>query len=1820
MKRHSACLFGCVLLLLGIRFVRGEGTILGEARTEFALAETDDYQIPPSHLNWVPLGKVLTRSWQLAHPRVRGGVIWYRFDLEGLPRPVLSNVMLEIGYPLVVLGAWLDGRMLFDGSHGSWGRFTGERTGRLFFGRFEDGRRITLAVRDFDSRFPNHFESAVLRRVDANSATALDLRVIGPPGASTVSFSVRNRVGEAFKGALLVEIDDYFGTRLREVRLPLSASPFGFGAAVAVRQENPREYRVRACLEGPLGRSLPYLATFTEAFRFANTGSNRSVMMANSSWKYRWVRQGESFSYPLPVDAWQTNFSPPSGSPPYTPIISGADRMPAHRLWLVSRFSLDTPAPGQRVLLSMRDVMSAAEVFVDGKSVGTRFSWQLPDTLDITSALAAERNHELAYALVDYSATLSSKASKLADGVHAAAQFCAAVPSLPRQFAIGMNHLPELRVVPTIRIDQVDLECRVVPEKRFTARLEIVNDASEPNREVVVEQTIFHRGILLKTLPEIRVRLASGGRLIITNVAPWPEAREWSPQRPTLYECRSVVRSGEGVLDTHRERFGFRELSIAGTDFLLNGNRIRPYGNGYGRKAAAYLHPVRSNNYNRLERLSFVRAQELEALHQADELGYFACWENFFSPFGGQMYEMRDPLLWERMGCEWERIVRADGNHPALFAYSLGNEPPTSDPTTVSFMAALERRVEGLDSRHFVHFSRGHDLLGASRMVSPHYLYYYHALPVDLQWFKVPPSAQPPGVRARLEKEIEVVKDEYEKVARWEWQKAQKPVWDSEGLSVTDGKEWVPWLFGDEIWRCLPSDAGRYPTGVKVCMDGMRELLWRKHRELDIAAATGHIGFAAGWNGLAPVAAWVMGEDHRAFPGRFPQTLLVLNDTESEENVAWSWTLQGEDGKNLGEGRGTSRLACASRCEVPIQLPMPEVATPSYCRLEVSTRGETSGFTDKWQRRYTVFPARKEPTRRTGVKLYDPRGTMRAALKASGNTIDEISSMDADVVSALEVLLMAPGSCREDDEVLAPLLGAAVEKGLRVIVFGQERFSSRFPVRLEDGFHSSHSAGAVVAAPWHRTIAGLLPEDLRYFMDEDRSWVTVVNAPFAPLSPGVKPILLSGQTEFHGDLRYSPLLEAQHGKGAFLFCQLELTTSLSRDPAAQRLFQNIIAWGLDYRSPEIHPLWVPAHALRQEMASFLRLPLPDEAGVDPVIFIAGGKIPAGTRPLVENGATLWINGPDGQTALSLQEQFGISLRTNALYSTEAYLISRHLLLEGLSQYDLAWATIEGRRPAAGQPGKESPMDVGRVTLGVEGAVSRPLLAPAYLVEIPLGKGRLLLDHTRWREVGLKQAKRFAFTLLHNLGVRGDFSGREEEIRLRERMSRLSFTELPLSPIVNTGFRDDEVSQNAKGGWTDEGAGKGLVNFPVGKCAFGGVPFQIADPSLNDGRGLVTVQGHSWPSRSNRSPELPVRGRFEKLFILHSAAWVNLKAGEEMARLRLYYQERDSWIPGKPDPYAEISIRHRINIDDWWFIDKIEDGERPLPEARVGWRSAPPRQNTGALLVEWDNPFPEKEVVAIEVESRSTKAQYFLIGLTAANRIRSEVEVKSLSVSVAEAGMLPTGLSNSPGLQKIEWGPWRFYVTPSLRIPWFGTCKGAPLWRDLAYWQLRVRAGANFQFLAHPSGPEPWKFEDGPEPTIRRGPVKLPQCTYSQIIRLGDHSIHARLTLRLTPEGRAQLKGGVVDLSLGAELAPGFLGGAPAMAKGASHPGSLVLPTSHGMAIVRFDERYERHKDGVWYDDKGRFGVTPGKVGMERLAMGEEITIEYTLEMSESDCK
>jgi len=192
--------------------------------------------------------------------------------------------------------------------------------------------------------------------------------------------------------------------------------------------------------------------------------------------------------------------------------------------------------------------------------------------------------------------------------------------------------------------------------------------------------------------------------------------------------------------------------------------------------------------------------------------------------------------------------------------------------------------------------------------------------------------------------------------------------------------------------------------------------------------------------------------------------------------------------------------------------------------------------------------------------------------------------------------------------------------------------------------------------------------------------------------------------------------------------------------------------------------------------------------------------------------------------------------------------------------------------------------------------------------------------------------------------------------------------IDISKVCNMGFIDEE-EEDKKGGWTDQGRYNSLEGFPVGINKFAGIEFKIINPEENKGKSCIVLKGEKRPYFLE-SVEIPVNEKGKYLYFLHTIAW-----SADTEKLGPFPEVAKYIINYKDGSKEEITIRQGKEIVGWWY-------PKDTDLFKVGWTGKNKQcDNIGVGVYMWENPYPEKEIKSIILESENTGAVPVIIGIT-----------------------------------------------------------------------------------------------------------------------------------------------------------------------------------------------------------------------------------------------
>ena len=183
----------------------------------------------------------------------------------------------------------------------------------------------------------------------------------------------------------------------------------------------------------------------------------------------------------------------------------------------------------------------------------------------------------------------------------------------------------------------------------------------------------------------------------------------------------------------------------------------------------------------------------------------------------------------------------------------------------------------------------------------------------------------------------------------------------------------------------------------------------------------------------------------------------------------------------------------------------------------------------------------------------------------------------------------------------------------------------------------------------------------------------------------------------------------------------------------------------------------------------------------------------------------------------------------------------------------------------------------------------------------------------------------------------------------------AFAALPVAAAGNRGLSDD-VENDGKGGWTDQGPND-LHVFGPGRHAFLGVPFDV-------GEKVIVLRGKERPAFPVDAAPISIKRNIARMYFLHLTAW-SAKWREPVAHYTLTYAD------GKT---VSVPVRYGVDVNDWW------GASAPL-EARLVWSGDNGQAQVGMFLMRWTNPRPDVQIRDVKVSSTNSGAVPVLLAAT-----------------------------------------------------------------------------------------------------------------------------------------------------------------------------------------------------------------------------------------------
>ena len=953
-----------------------------------------------------------------------------------------------------------------------------------------------------------------------------------------------------------------------------------------------------------------------------------------------------------------------------------------------------------------------------------------------------------------------------------------------------------LEAVPPVRTEYVFANPKVA-QGLLQYTVVLANDTDKP-----AEVHVFSEAVEGMVLVDEDLEVPARGRLQAYWEVEWEGARLWDLDDPWLYRLRTVLRrpgkqaatgagyvapalQGEEPLDVHEDYFGFREFTINGPDFFLNGKRIHLHGNsGHVAPPQHRMSPEEKMEFLRVWKEEghivhvrlHARPQDRSWVEAADRVGMLittetALWTTGFHSFDWAGQE--DACLANVSNHFLEALVRRDRNSPSVVIWSLSNEMSPITPFDLENpkMAALTRVFERIiamteaeDDSRIIQMSSAMDFLGRLRVYNLHYPKTWGAYPDyphTAYWLDGAFLFPWYGPKRRL-------------MPSWSWRKDKPLIFgeftcvygatpDAQASIVGDvafeQRDFGSALVDEKLW---PLEVKSYR---RLGVSGFCAWAFLLGEETDAHQALAQPHVAAHTRAVRPLAALDHSYRTQYFSGdEIAVEMSLHNDTREARELALSCEVL-RDGEviwidtmpsalyEVGEVRRFTNRCRAPETEEKLEL--------TY-RVTLTSGGHT---VDHWERVFEVWPHSYQTQFPASCAFYDPNGAWRDQLEARGVEGAAILGCrpSAELLPGFGTLWLNFAEAQVNGADWRDM-GKAVREFVKAggcVVLDQpiEEVLAELPVPLQNG--PGHAEGgrleityAYNVAPHHPVTAGLADEEFSLWGED---YYVAWRCFETPQEGNARPLLVAG-TSMTG-LTSSPLLEVRDGQGCWLVSSLDLFGKLNEAPVVVDIVRRMAAYE-GARAEESAAVAVgDATMERLREVGYTGDSVGAEEALEAQVALLDGECltaetGAALAAALAAGRTVCLHDLTVEQTAQVLQELGLAGEVVSGAAQDEYDVFRHehQLADGMTNNYLYWIVDKAKVA----PWTRAPLHPEPASALIQGADGTPQITRRGAVTIyPVGPGTLVIDNLRWQDARIEEperARRYVMCLLTNLGV------------------------------------------------------------------------------------------------------------------------------------------------------------------------------------------------------------------------------------------------------------------------------------------------------------------------------------------------------------------------------------------------------------------------------------------------------------------------------------
>ncbi len=369
--------------------------------------------------------------------------------------------------------------------------------------------------------------------------------------------------------------------------------------------------------------------------------------------------------------------------------------------WLKCEIPYRKEWKGKRLILRFEAVSGYSQIYINKKKVGENFDLFLPFEIDITEEIKENSATELLVWVAD--AKLFNETSKVlrnARRIHVGGSFWGehiiGIWQDVTLLAKPAVHIQDIFIKPQLNRDELEVEAIVVNKTNKKLKLTLSGNVMPWINKTPINKTRINKIDQNPVLaPEIEWELGNpvlSLPAMVFEVEPQTsqtvhlktpvtgKLKTWTAENPDLNGLVLSLSDKQKPVDKSFKRFGWRQFSIQGKEFLLNGKPIVLKGDSWHfmgvpqmtrRYAWAWYEMLKGCQGNAVR----LHAQPYPEfyLDMADEMGIFILDETgMWASDGGPNAASED--YWKNSEDHLKRLILRDRNHPSVLGWSVCNE------------------------------------------------------------------------------------------------------------------------------------------------------------------------------------------------------------------------------------------------------------------------------------------------------------------------------------------------------------------------------------------------------------------------------------------------------------------------------------------------------------------------------------------------------------------------------------------------------------------------------------------------------------------------------------------------------------------------------------------------------------------------------------------------------------------------------------------------------------------------------------------------------------------------------------------------------------------------------------------------------------------------------------------------------------------------------------------------------------------------------------------------------------------------------------------